>query len=184
MFSKILKVNNMIPIRSFPIVLVAILITLCAACTGQIATQTMPSDTNIDGSMSSDQEIHPPEPPAEAPPPIQGKASISGVVYSYTIARIVPKTLFYLTPAVGEGQNLMPTLLIGPEEQNGDIHGTTNLLGQINLDDVPPGNYYLIVWAPYNWSIAENSPSEQRPRLIELNQGDSKALGILYVSWP
>jgi hypothetical protein len=78
----------------------------------------------------------------------------------------------------------MPTLLIGPEEQNGDIHGTTDLLGQINLDDVPPGNYYLIVWAPYNWSIAENTPSEQRPRLIELNQGDREALGVLYVSWP
>jgi len=125
-----------------------------------------------------------PEPPLTAPRPAPGRASISGLLYSYTIARIVPETLFYLTPAVGTDQRSMPRLLIGPDEDRGDIIGTSDAQGLVVLDDVPPGNYYLIVWAPLNWTIVEESPANQMPHLIELRPGDEKPLGVLFVSWP
>jgi hypothetical protein len=120
-----------------------------------------------------------------APLPSQNKAALSGRFYSYTSEQEIPQTLFYLTPAVGPDKMQMPALLTGPEVSAGDIQGQTDQLGQFTLNDIPPGNYYLIVWAPpYSWSEAQMGPVDPSPRLISLSPNQSLPLGIVYVSWP
>jgi hypothetical protein len=161
-----------------------ILLVLLSACSGQAPTQSIGAGPEPLDNVPLEQNIDSLEPPEDALEPAHGTASISGLVYSYTVNRVIPKTLYYLTPAVGENDDIIPALLIGPEEDNGDIKSETNRLGQIYLKDVPPGNYYIVVWAPYNWSIVENSPTEQVPRLIKLKEGDRQVLGNLFVSWP
>lgn len=123
-------------------------------------------------------------PPAFAPEAEPGTASISGVIYSYTISRILPETLLYLTPAIGDQADTVPPLIIGPEEDSGDIITTSNVKGEVLLDDIPPGSYYMIVWAPLNWSIVEASDEDPSPRLIRLEAGEQIPLGVLFVSWP
>lgn len=91
--------------------------------------------------------------------------------------------MFYLTPAVGEDHRQMPIWLIGPEEQKGDIRGYTNSRGQFALDNIPPGNYYMIVWAPYDWVPAETSEMDNSPLLVELGANQKKPLGIIYLAW-
>ena len=79
----------------------------------------------------------------------------------------------------------MPVFLIGPEKSAGDIQGETDEGGRFVLNDIPPGNYYLIVWAPpYNWVPAENSSTDPTPRLIQLQAGKGEEMGIVYVAWP
>lgn len=121
--------------------------------------------------------------PIGAPQPGPGKASISGVLYSYTMSRVLPGTMFYLTRAVGNDNRTMPTWLIGPEVEKGDIRGWTDVNGQFALNNIPPGNYYLIIWAPYDWIPAENSSDDPTPRLIELGENQREPLGVVYVPW-
>lgn len=123
--------------------------------------------------------------PIDAPQPSPGRASISGVLYSYTMSRVLPQTMFYLTRAVGDDNRLIPAWLIGPQPEKGDIRGWTDAYGQFTLNDIPPGNYYLIVWSPYDWIPANNTDNHDlTPRLIVLEENQKKLLGIVYVSWP
>jgi hypothetical protein len=122
-----------------------------------------------------------PLPPADAPPPAAGMAALSGALYSYTINRVIPATMFYLTKAEG---GTLPTFLAGPDPARGDITEHSDAYGNFQLNDIPPGSYFLIVSAPYNWCPAETSPADPTPRLILLAAGDRLALGIVYVSWP
>ena len=121
------------------------------------------------------EDIHAPE---------SGKGAIGGVLYSFTINILLTDTNYYLTPSVGDDENKLFPILVGPIEENGDISGITDVNGYINLTNINPGNYFLIVEAPYNWSVAVNSPTDQEPYLIQVSENEKKALGILYVSWP
>jgi hypothetical protein len=92
--------------------------------------------------------------------------------------------MFYLTHALGDDHRLMPPVLMGPNDQNGDIRAYSNPKGQFSLHDVTPGNYFLIVSAPYNWAVGQISGTDSTPLLIELAAGDRKVLGIVYLPWP
>ena len=117
------------------------------------------------------------------PEPEASNASLTGVLFSYTQWRVVPKTLFYLTPGFGE-ENIVPPVLDEPNSNRGDISGFSDKSGNISLNNIPPGTYYLIVMAPYSWSIAEISDQEQVPRKIVLKQGDMFEAGVAFLSWP
>lgn len=121
--------------------------------------------------------------PSEIPKPEEGKASVGGVLYTFSGHGPIPETIFYLTPAQGEADQ-PPRVLVGPREEKGDIQGKSNAEGQITLNNVPAGNYYLAVWAPYNWLLAVESAEDQMPRLIELGPNESKNLGVINVAWP
>jgi hypothetical protein len=125
-----------------------------------------------------------PLPPVDAPEPAAGMAALSGALYSYTVKNIIPETMFYLTKAQGDQHDSMPPFLGGPDPARGDIIERSDLYGNFQLNDVPPGSYFLVVSAPYNWCPAETSPDDSAPRLIRLAAGDRLALGIVYVSWP
>jgi len=145
-----------------------------------------PADGEYFGPVATDLQktVLTPMPPADAPPPQGGLASLSGALYSYTIQKIIPETMFYLTPAGGENRDSLPPFIAGPRRENGDITGRSDLYGNFAFDDIPPGSYFLIVSAPYNWCPAERSPSDGAALLIRLAAGDRLALGVVYISWP
>jgi hypothetical protein len=118
----------------------------------------------------------------EAPPPKAGKAAICGVLRStYMDPPNIPKTAFFFMRAKETG---LPAILTGPNVERGDIQGVSDERGEISLDDIPPGNYYIVVWAPYTWVLAVQSPEDLTPRLVVLEADKRYMLGIIYVPWP
>ncbi|MCB9140782.1 MAG: hypothetical protein H6646_00775 [Anaerolineales bacterium] len=120
----------------------------------------------------------------KAPTPEAGAASIGGVLYGYGDQAIVG-TVFYLTPAVQDGDKfLAPTIYVGPKEENGDVSSQTEITGQFSVANIPPGVYYLAVWAPYDWILAFPDQNAQSPLQITVEAGDQLDLGALFVPWP
>jgi len=167
-----------------------LLVLTLAACRG--AGPSAPTGENpypaggeyFGPAAESEKTLQTPMPPADAPAPQPGLASLSGSLYSYTVGKVIAETMFYLSPAGGENRDTMPPFLAGPDEARGDIVGRSDAYGNFALDDVPPGSFFLIVSAPYNWCPAENSPDDPAALLIRLAAGDRRALGAVYVSWP
>ncbi len=77
-----------------------------------------------------------------------------------------------------------PEVYFGPKPENGDVGGKTNLIGQVQLDQIPPGHYYMLVWTVYNWLSVFESPDSPEPLLITIEAGDQLELGVLYSNWP
>jgi hypothetical protein len=125
-----------------------------------------------------------PNPPADAPQPEPGKASISGTLYSPTQKMVIPDTQFYLTLGWGEDQREVPPVFIGPQVDKGDINLSSDSQGNFSANNIPPGNYYLVVWAPMTWDIAQISESDTQPYLLEIRSDQKYPLGIVYISWP
>jgi hypothetical protein len=167
-----------------------ILVLLAACAPARTATPAgagpYPAGGEYFGPVATDAEktLRTPMPPADAPVPQPGLASVSGALYSYTIGRVIADTMFYLTPAQGETRDAMPPFLAGPDPARGDLTRRSDLYGNFTFDSVPPGSYFLIVSAPYNWCPAENAPDDPAARLIRLAAGDRLALGVVYISWP
>jgi hypothetical protein len=164
---------------------------ILAGCKPSRATVTpaegpYPAGGGAFGPVATDSEktLLTPLPPADAPEPKPGLASLSGALFSYTIGKVISDTMLYLTPAQGENRDSMPPFLAGPDPARGDITGRSDLYGNFSFDAVPPGSYFLVVSAPYNWCPAENSPDDPAARRIRLSAGDRLALGVVYVSWP
>jgi hypothetical protein len=138
-----------------------------------------PLPTPLSGSSSSELEV-----PRDAPVPQAGRAAVSGVLYSIAGKGPVPETLFYITPARGDSGQALPVVLDGPHDEDGDIKGTSDKKGWIALSDVPPGSYFLVVWAPYSWNVATESEAGLTPRLITLEADQRLNLELIFVSWP
>ncbi len=114
-----------------------------------------------------------------------GKASLKGVLRSYTVHKDLPETLFYLALGVGENNEIFPPILVGPREEIGDIIGVTDSEGKIELNNIPPGKYYIIVWAPpYNWEPVIVSPENTLALLFDLQADERLTFDTLFVSWP
>lgn len=122
------------------------------------------------------------KPPTSAPQPDKGAASISGLLYSTTTSYVLPKTSFYLTSAIGDQNKSLPMVLFGPA--GNDPRGVSDDKGQIELNNIPPGNYFLIVNVPTDLVPASTSEKEENPRLIQLKADQKYPLGILLIGWP
>jgi hypothetical protein len=169
-------------------ILLGLVLAACQLARAPVASgeDPYPIDGKYFGPVATDAEktVLTPIPPSDAPQPEAGMAGLSGALYSYTIHKIIPQTMFYLTKAEGDGRDSMPGFLAGPDESRGDIIKQSDPYGNFQLNNLPPGSYFLIVSAPYNWCPAETSPADPTPLLIRLAAGDRLALGIVYVSWP
>jgi hypothetical protein len=124
------------------------------------------------------------ESPLEIPAPQAGKAAVSGVLHSIAGKGPIPETLFYITPGVGETGQDLPVVFDGPHDEKGDIKGTSDGKGWIALDNVPPGSYFLVVWAPYSWNVATESEDGLTPLLITVEADQRVGLERIYVPWP
>jgi hypothetical protein len=93
-----------------------------------------------------------------------------------------------MTPAVGENSDTPPSessaIYTGPSEENGDIRGVTDADGIFTFTDVPPGHYFLIVWAPYTWVLATESDVDFAPYRITVETNQQINLGVVNVPWP
>jgi hypothetical protein len=123
-----------------------------------------------------------PSEPEEAPQPKDGLASVSGVLFSFTSQITLPGTLAYFTPALGE-EKFFPALLSGPNKDGGDYSFFSDTDANFFLRDIPPGNYYLIVWGPYTWIPVINSTSLE-PVLFQFSPDTKYNLGVLELAWP
>ena len=140
--------------------------------------------TSAQPVLSPTWDAPPPTVELEPPEPDPGKASISGILYSFCAGRRIPGTVFYLTPASEHTAPEPPALLFGPRPEEGDVRGVSGDAGEVTLENVRPGRYYLAVWAPYKWVLVVQSEGSETPRVIELRAGERKALGILQLCWP
>ncbi len=181
-------------IRIFRLQLVvAVVALICTSCAALRPPQP-PLTVSPTGQVSPLKQVSPlatasnvplPSAPSDVPAPLPGKAAISGVLYSFNSSQIVPGTLFYLTKAIGDDKQSMPFVLIGPNDEAGDIRGQSDAKGQFTLNAIPPGNYFLIIWnPPYDWEPGVISGEDHTPRLIQLSAGEKKPLGAVFVSWP
>jgi hypothetical protein len=125
-----------------------------------------------------------PIPPQSAPEPLTGKVSISGVLYSSTSNIILRNTQAYLTLASGVGNDQLNPVLGGPKPQIGDILFTTDEKGNFELNNVPAGKYFIVVWAPLSWTVVMKSKTDANAMLMNLQAGSKTPLGVLFVSWP
>jgi hypothetical protein len=117
--------------------------------------------------------------------PAADKAAISGLLFSINWRTVIPGTSLYLTPALEDNGKLVPpSAYTGPHVELGDVIGLSDDVGVFKLTDVPPGNYYLAVWSPYDWLLAFAGPKEKVPLLITLEANKTADLGQLYVYWP
>lgn len=135
------------------------------------------------GSLQTNVEL-PPEPPSTAPQPEFGKASISGALYSWTSKMRIAGTYAYLTLAPDKSKNEPDPLLSGPKAEKGDIAFTTDEKGNFEINNIPPGKYIIVVWAPYTWDFAQVSEKDDTTLIIDLAEGATKPLGVVYVPWP
>ncbi len=115
------------------------------------------------------------------PDPDPGLASLSAVLYTPYLSQIIPDTSFYLMPAIGEN-NEVPPIISGPDVNQGDVHGFTNDQGFLVLNNISPDLYYLVVWSPYTWTLAENK--DGIPLLIEIISDSKNDLRSIDVPWP
>ncbi len=124
-----------------------------------------------------------PNPPA-ATDPEPGKASICGTLYSPTSKMVIPGTQIYLTLGGGQDHSEAPPFFVGPLAERGDISLTTDNQGNFSANNVTPGKYYLVVWAPMTWNPAQVSASDTKPLLFDLQADQKNTCSIVYVSWP
>jgi hypothetical protein len=186
-------------IRIFRLQLVALVALICTSCADlrppqPLLTVSPTKPVSPTRQVSPLKQVSPlapasniplPAAPSDVPSPLPGKAAISGVLYSFNSSQIVPGTLFYLTKAIGDDKQSMPFVLIGPNDEAGDIRGQSDAKGQFTLNAVPPGSYFLIIWnPPYDWEPGVISGEDHTPRLIQLSADEKKPLGVVYVSWP
>lgn len=119
------------------------------------------------------------------PEPLEGMGAIAGVIYSFGTEQAVYGTSFYLTAADEiDGEFVPPELYFGPQGEEGDVPGKTNMLGQFELNNVPPGNYYLMLWTVYSYLSTYSGRDASAPLLITIEEGDQLDLGVVYANWP
>ncbi len=122
-----------------------------------------------------------PDAPKDAPVPQPGKAAISGSLVLLNSGSALPGVAFYLTPAVGDLKNEVPPLLLGPNPNSGDVVGLSDEKGNFRLDNIPPGNYFLVINFFNSLPLAQSTTEDATPLFIMLNEGQSLALGAVYV---
>jgi hypothetical protein len=124
--------------------------------------------------------------PTAAPVSDAARATLSGALVNRMDENPIPGTAFYLTAAKPEAetQGEFVLMLSGPDTEAGDVAGQTDAQGAFRLTNVPPGNYYLVVWAPYNWIPVPESSADERPRVFVVAEGETVDLGRLALPWP
>jgi hypothetical protein len=124
-----------------------------------------------------------PGPTPTAPAPAPGKGVVRGGFFSTTTAMAIADTSVYLIRGVGPERDEMPPVWPGPVE--GDVKGRTDAQGWFVITDVPPGVYYVAIWAPLDYVILdEYKESVRQPTALNVQADQVLDLGYLVISWP
>jgi len=158
--------------------------------TPPLATETEPTaiPTTISQSPLST-PVSPISQPTQSPTPTAPKLSTGkSVIYGRLLIddghqTPLAETALYLTPGIGENGDQLPPLLVGVQE--GDVRGFTDAEGGFAIDDIPPGKYYLIIWAPLSWIPLHDVYNGQIDIiLLELQADQILDLGEKAINWP
>lgn len=183
-------------IKTLWVYLLLLLVLMVAGCnTSKSPTGNVESETaTAYPGVSSNPEVAYPQPglgngysdvsdlqaPTDSHTPEAGKASISGLIYTPTSKTFVQNTVIYLTPAEGDNKDQVPGLLIGSGlSSRGDIVSSTDDKGRFYIDNIPPGNYFLIVSYQNDIIITAVSETDHSPRLFTLDADSSTPLGLV-----
>lgn len=183
-------------IKCCPVLLVGCCILTLAACD----SSPIPTDTSTIATKSSGGYPRPnndpypfpssrplpartPIAPVDAPTPISGKASVSGILYSVRISFVIPDTQYFLKRVPADSNNASP-LFGGPDETAGDILARSDAQAYVRLNNLSPGDYHLAVWYAYTWIPAIASRTDSNPLVIHLEPNQRAVLGVIHVPWP
>ncbi len=111
--------------------------------------------------------------------PEPGMAVVTGQIYTLSGRGPIPQTSLYLLRQAAE-----PKTIVAPDEKNGDVRTRSDANGHFVLTKVPPGEYRLVVWAPYEWLEAVQSATDDTPLTIKVEAGQQLDLGTVNVWWP
>jgi hypothetical protein len=117
----------------------------------------------------------------ETPKP--GRSSVSGVIWSMGGNGPIPGTSLYLTPVQSVDPESQP-LILGPQNDRGDVRGVSDAEGRFVFANIPSGRYFLYVWAPLNWIAATQNPNTEDLFQIVLAPDAVVDLGRVDVPWP
>ncbi len=172
-----------------------IMITILFAVSCQTSEEVV-SDEQAEAEVTSSTESSPISSPIETPVPSPTPtavnlvepepdlAALQGTVFANSTLSAIGDTQYYLVEAVGENKDLVPPLLAGP--QANDIVGKTNDDGSFAMTNIPPGNYYMIIWAPLNWIVLADPSGigDRLPILLELKANETRDIGKMTITWP
>lgn len=114
------------------------------------------------------------------PEPKEGLSSISGLLVQESTNHALNNLTLYLTKAVGEKKDV-PKIITVPNLKAGDIEGVSDANGYVVINNIPPGDYYLIINYVTDWVIAQVSGQDTRPLLISLKGNQRLDLGRISV---
>lgn len=122
--------------------------------------------------------------PTVTPSLAPGLGCLTGRALTIGTGAGIPGTTFYLAPALGDDKPHPPVMYAGPDPDQGHVPGRTGPQGEIDLRDVPPGRYYLAMWAPYDWVLAVVAREDETPLLITIDADICLELGEVWFPWP
>lgn len=112
---------------------------------------------------------------------VNNTASIQGVVHVLSDNTVINKGLLYLK-IVNNKDTKVPSLILGdPRLDDGDIIGVTNEEGFFIIDNILPGEYYIVVQYPPYWTLVQKSAQVSDPLIISLQPNADIKLGDLYI---
>ncbi len=122
-------------------------------------------------------------PPKDAKPPEEGKASISGLLYQTQGSLILKNLDFFLSPAVArEDQMVVSPIITYPNPTRGDVIGKTDANGVFYINNIPPGEYFLIIIFPDRTVVAKPDQTSDVEFLISISEADQIPLGVLFIN--
>jgi len=122
--------------------------------------------------------------PTATPSLTPGLGCLTGRALTIGTGSAIPGTRFYLAPALGDKEPRPPVMYAGPDPKQGHVPGTSGDHGEVDLREVPPGRYYLAMWAPYDWVLAVAARDDETPLLINIESGSCTELGEIWFPWP
>lgn len=110
-------------------------------------------------------------------------SSLCGTLLSKTTGAPVSETIILLMRGRGIGEEA-PMVISGANPEAGDLSSVSAADGRFLFENVPPGTYYLAVWAPYDWLMVADLDGDRLPRRIVAEAGASLDLGVVGLHWP
>jgi len=170
-------------------ILIFILVVLTAACSSVPTTSnpvqntaTIKATTTLPVVISPISPIESPE--QVIPTPNPGTANVQGIITIKRVLKPLVGTALYLAPGVGKDRSEVPSGFAG--KQVDTIQAFTDKQGGFLFENVPPGNYYIFIWAPLRWVLVTEQTEGENPSpyLLVVNSDARYNLGQLLVDWP
>lgn len=181
-------------VQTFLMILVCCLTLVLAACQSTYPEVAQPIDTITAQAPETSSFISPlvfdsplttgtPYPTPTAPIPLPGRAVVRGGIISRLTGMPIADTSVYLIRGVGPNRDEMPPVWPGPVE--GDVRGRTDMQGWFVFKDVPPGIYYMAIWAPLDYVVVEKQENGvNKPLSLNVQADQILDLGLMAIYWP